>query len=185
MSKVDNQNESAEGSKDNKVTLANLCSKPDQTSNESSEQFYPFLYNDIDSFIKFASLVGKERKSVLDRLKLFEDIIFGKAPRNAAEGVNSKDNAKKNADAMSDNKLLSTKAKKRLKGCIDLFKKFRRRVLAREVDVVKEALQLYLKGSLKFRTLSKVHNVPSDWFCKDDDSTYLDWILLQSIGRYG
>ena len=86
---------------------------------------------------------------------------------------------------MSDNKLLSAKAKKRLKGCIDLFKKFRRRVLAREVDVVKEALQLYLKGSLKFRTLSKGLNVPSDWFCKDDDSTYLDWILLQSIGRYG
>ena len=68
---------------------------------------------------------------------------------------------------------------------IDLFKKFRRRVLAREVDVVKEALQLYLKGSLKFRTLSKGLNVPSDWFCKDDDSTYLDWILLQSIARYG
>ena len=92
---MDNQNESAEGSKDNKVTLANLCSKPDQTSNESSEQFYPFLYNDIDSFIKFASLVGKERKSVLDRLKLFEDIIFGKAPHNTNEGVNSKDNSKK------------------------------------------------------------------------------------------
>ena len=35
VSEVDNQNESAEASKDNKVTLANLCSKPDQTSNET------------------------------------------------------------------------------------------------------------------------------------------------------
>ena len=124
MSEVDNQNESAEASKDNKVTLANLCSKPDQTLNESSEQFYPFLHNDIDGFIKFASLVGKERKSVLDRLKLFEDIISGKGPRNTNEGVNSEDNAKKNADAMSDNKLLSAKAKSASKAASTCLKNF-------------------------------------------------------------
>ena len=43
-------------------------------------------------------------------LKLFEDIISGKTPHNAAEGVNSKDNSKKNPDVMSGKKLLSTKA---------------------------------------------------------------------------
>ncbi len=54
----------------------------------------------------------------------------------------------------------------------------------KEFDFVKEALELCFKGSLKFKTISK-HIMPSDWFCKESDSTYLDMMLLENVAKYG
>jgi hypothetical protein len=141
--------------------------------------------------MQYASLENKDRSSVIDRLNKFEAFIFsvGKSPKKKKKVVAPESSTTSTTAASDDfepteKTLLTPKIKKRIKRFAELLSRFRRKVLLKEFDFVKEALELCFKGSLKFKTISK-HIMPSDWFCKESDSTYLDMMLLEKVAKYG